>query len=451
MSDAETLAAKPAGKDFENNENYQMVNLLRRLQVSEQKPDSFSAGAGASASLAAASRASKPRESTPQPASPAQASPQTATSQAFTARSSAPQAASSRLSASQAASSRGPALNPVKIDSPKLAPDPVGSAELAKEVFNHAPKETHASRPAPREASRPSAKAEAAKTDAQRHAGKILMLSQSPSRDPVQDSPKNSETVASVSEKSEKMDKLEKPEIAENPIKSDPPEKSQKPEKPVRPPSRFGKRRLAAVAAVITLAAVGGGLATARVEKYLGQFKNVTRSNGGDETQTASVANQAVDEAIARIDAELASLKELSAAESAKLNDRIDKLEKAQAQAQFDPEPATKPAEATERPRATSPLPAAVATLAPPRDALGALRPPARVPLPKPDVARLPNVTNWSLRDVANGGAVIEGRQGLLEVFAGDTVPGVGRVEAIKRQGNRWVIVTPKGLIVPRQ
>ena len=46
--------------------------------------------------------------------------------------------------------------------------------------------------------------------------------------------------------------------------------------------------------------------------------------------------------------------------------------------------------------------------------------------------------------------ALIEGRQGMFEVFAGDPVPGLGRVDAIRRQDGRWVVVTTKGLIVAR-
>ena len=69
---------------------------------------------------------------------------------------------------------------------------------------------------------------------------------------------------------------------------------------------------------------------------------------------------------------------------------------------------------------------------------------------PKVEVGRLPTVEGWILRDVANGGALIEGRQGVYEVYAGDPVPGLGRVDAIRRQDGRWVVVTTKGLIVAR-
>ena len=68
----------------------------------------------------------------------------------------------------------------------------------------------------------------------------------------------------------------------------------------------------------------------------------------------------------------------------------------------------------------------------------------------KTEVGRLPTVDGWVLRDVANGGALIESRRGIYEVYAGDPIPGVGRVDAIRKQDGRWVVVTSKGLIVAR-
>ena len=68
----------------------------------------------------------------------------------------------------------------------------------------------------------------------------------------------------------------------------------------------------------------------------------------------------------------------------------------------------------------------------------------------KPEIARLPTVEGWVLRDVGYGGALIESRRGIYEVYAGDSIPGVGRVGAIRKQDGRWVGVTSKGLIVKR-
>ncbi len=60
-------------------------------------------------------------------------------------------------------------------------------------------------------------------------------------------------------------------------------------------------------------------------------------------------------------------------------------------------------------------------------------------------------VEGWVLRKAYRGAALVEGRYGIIEIEPGDNLPGVGRVEEIKRQDGRWVVVTPKGLIVGLQ
>jgi len=208
----------------------------------------------------------------------------------------------------------------------------------------------------------------------------------------------------------------------------------------------FGKRRLAALAAVVALAvaagALGGALATA----------SLSRSAGDD---TATSGNRALEASVARIDADVLALKasvehtsKMGMAQFNKTSDRLDKLEKAQL------EPAARLAklsEAVDKLRAAppaAPVPVAAAPVAP-KEVTGSISPPA-VAAPKVEVARLPTVEGWLLRDVANGGALIEGRLGIFEVYAGDPVPGLGRVDAIRRQDGRWVVVTSKGLIVAR-
>ena len=139
-----------------------------------------------------------------------------------------------------------------------------------------------------------------------------------------------------------------------------------------------------------------------------------------------------------------------------KTSDRLDKLEKAQA------EPAAKIAklsEAVDKLRAAQPAATPVAQPVAARDVTGTVTPPATTTaaaatpqvLPaKPEIGRLPTVEGWVLRDVGNGGALIENRRGVYEVYTGDPVPGLGRVDAIRRQDGRWVVVTSKGLIVAR-
>jgi hypothetical protein len=296
-----------------------------------------------------------------------------------------------------------PTLGSINIESPKLVPEPGGSAE--------APKETHQE-----EAKEAASKVEAAKTDAPRRTGKIMIMSRV--RDDAYGNSYEGPWTKDTGEEASGQD--------------------------VRNSGIFGKRRLSALAAVIALAAVsgaiGGALATAGLGQYLGQ------SSGSDETRTASLQNRAVEESITRIDAELAALKRLGLAQSTKVNDRLDKVEKAQA------EPVAKLAklsEAVEKLRVPAPpVPAPVAAMPASKETTGSITPPALAP--KPEIARLPTVENWVLRDVANGSALIEGRRGMFEVFAGDPIPGLGRVDAIRRQDGRWVVVTSKGLIVAR-
>ncbi len=64
------------------------------------------------------------------------------------------------------------------------------------------------------------------------------------------------------------------------------------------------------------------------------------------------------------------------------------------------------------------------------------------------DQMKPPVVAGWVLRDIYDGRATIESRDGLFEVGPGANIPGLGRIEAIKRQDGRWVVMTPRGIIV---
>ena len=211
----------------------------------------------------------------------------------------------------------------------------------------------------------------------------------------------------------------------------------------------FGKRRLAALAAVVALAAVAGALGGAAATAGFGHYL-------GDGATTAG--NNALEATVARIDADIAALKasvehaaKANMAQFSKTSDRLDKAEKAQA------EPAAKLAklsEAVDKLR-VAPVASVAATAAPAaaKEATGSISPPATATpaaAPKPEMARLPTLDGWVLRNVSNGAALIEGRRGMFEVYAGDPIPGLGRVDAIRRQDGRWVVVTGKGLIVAR-
>ncbi len=63
---------------------------------------------------------------------------------------------------------------------------------------------------------------------------------------------------------------------------------------------------------------------------------------------------------------------------------------------------------------------------------------------PEPKAA----IEGWVLREVYDGVALIEGRnKRLLEVAPGQSLAGIGRVEAIEKRGRSWVVVTNRGII----
>ena len=83
--------------------------------------------------------------------------------------------------------------------------------------------------------------------------------------------------------------------------------------------------------------------------------------------------------------------------------------------------------------------------------------PPAAVPTPAPRppvraaAAESRVVPDWSIRDVRDGYVYVQGHGDIYEVVPGAPLPGLGPVEDIKRRDGRWVVVTPKGLIVSQR
>ncbi|WP_298239977.1 hypothetical protein [uncultured Bradyrhizobium sp.] len=218
-----------------------------------------------------------------------------------------------------------------------------------------------------------------------------------------------------------------------------------------------GKRRLSAMAAVVAIAASVGAISGALATAGMMHFASPAQA----PVQVADTS--ALDASVARIDADLVALKanvehssKTGVSQFNRANDRLDKLEKAQAEPMAR---IAKLSETVDKLRATSPAAPAQAA-APAKETTGSIAPAQQVATaaapapvaaaPKTEVGRLPTIEGWRLRNAGNGGALIEGRDGLYEVYPGDPIPGVGRVDAIRRQDGRWVVVTSKGLIVSR-
>jgi hypothetical protein len=275
-------------------------------------------------------------------------------------------------------------------------------------------------------------KAAAAKFSAARLAGKVLALASFTARPRV--TPKAS---------APKVETAAKPEIGA------------KLESAAAAPRVKAKRGVPAIAATVAVAAIAGAVAGALATSVM------TRTSGDAAASTS--ADPDLQASVTRIDGDVQALKgnvdQIAKAGQGLLadtGDRLDRLEREQAETSAR---LLRLGEGTDRIRSTPQANSAMAAVAPmPRDTTGSVTQstaPATTPgqtraAPKTDVGRLPIVEGWVVRDVSRGAAVLESKHGFYEVYAGDPVPGLGRVDAIRKQDGRWVVVTTKGLVVQR-
>jgi hypothetical protein len=67
------------------------------------------------------------------------------------------------------------------------------------------------------------------------------------------------------------------------------------------------------------------------------------------------------------------------------------------------------------------------------------------------ETPRVSVLMNWSIHGSRNGYVYVQGHGDIYQVAPGTPLPGLGPVEQIKRQDGRWVVVTPKGIIVSKR
>jgi hypothetical protein len=88
-------------------------------------------------------------------------------------------------------------------------------------------------------------------------------------------------------------------------------------------------------------------------------------------------------------------------------------------------------------------------TTAPVLTPLPSPRPTPRIAAVEPPPPARPSVVaGWIIRDTRNGYVYVENHGELYQVVLGAPLPGLGPVQSVKRQDGRWVVLTPKGIIV---
>jgi hypothetical protein len=135
----------------------------------------------------------------------------------------------------------------------------------------------------------------------------------------------------------------------------------------------------------------------------------------------------------------------------ARLNEGIDKMERAQAEPVARLAKVIETLDRVERRTAADTTGSVVPQTRPAQQQphpqqLGT--PPQQLQVPPEPRAMGPAVLEgWRLRRVTDGIALLEGPDRVIEVEPGEVIRGIGRVNDIRRMDGRWVVVTARGII----
>jgi hypothetical protein len=183
-------------------------------------------------------------------------------------------------------------------------------------------------------------------------------------------------------------------------------------------------KRYAVLAASVTIASALGGI--------VGAATSAGSSKPAVVDITAVEENKAMQQSIARLTKEIASLKasletanKSASSQFAKISERLNR--------EITTASVTPSQTGQSAPQVSAPLPS-------PRPGAAAADTQAS---PRPTI-----LTDWSIRETRDGFVYVQGHGDIYQVVPGAPLPGLGPVEQIKRQDGRWLVVTPKGIIV---
>jgi hypothetical protein len=194
------------------------------------------------------------------------------------------------------------------------------------------------------------------------------------------------------------------------------------------------------LAAAVVLAAVGGAAFGSLSGATLGYLW--FGSGGSNKIEANALQTMKTELAeLATLKASLDGATRGANGQFAKIADRLDRVEHAQA------EPSAKLTHISEAVDRLEKKNVAAAPTAAPETTGSIGAPPANVDAGKGDKL----LQDWIVQDVRRGHALVASRfGGVFDVVAGSTLPGLGHVQTIKRQDGQWVVVTDKGLISER-
>ena len=190
-------------------------------------------------------------------------------------------------------------------------------------------------------------------------------------------------------------------------------------------PPRFAlkkrHKRYARLAASVAIGAVFGASVGAVIT---GGFATVPRSNVAVQDES-----KAMQQSVAKLAKDVTALKaKLAAANKLAQDQTAERLKQASA-------------EITGSISVPQTVPAVVTPLPTPRPA-------PRIAMAETQPARPTVVPDWTIRDSRGGYVYVEGHGDIYQVVPGAPLPGLGPVQSIKKLEGRWVVTTPRGIIV---
>ncbi|MGA2126936.1 MAG: hypothetical protein ABSG76_12370, partial [Xanthobacteraceae bacterium] len=196
------------------------------------------------------------------------------------------------------------------------------------------------------------------------------------------------------------------------------------------PPPRSSRFALlaASVALAASIGAVAGSLGDAELQRHLVGAVEVPHNENPEDVRSLKDTVAQLRANVKALADSVAAMRASMTASNATVNGQLSKI--------------TEALDRGDRRAAAAAAPPPAAA-----DTTGSIAVPSSGEL-KP-AAKPPIVEGWAIRKVYDGAALIEGRYGIVEVEPGMNLPGLGRIQEIKRQDGHWVVVTPKGLIMP--